>query len=317
MRGLVLSLVLCLWMTSSPARASADVGVVVVGESTMQPQLAAQLDSWLRKHGHQVVAAPLAPDAINTIIDCFVVEDEPCARKVVEKRSKAQSVVYARVDLQPGGAANERTVAVTIYWFEKGKDAIAERRFCERCTDLTLRSTADAAISALAGATIKDVGRLKLTSSPRGARVSVDGKPVGVTPIEYDLAPGDHQVTLSHDSGSTQRDVVIRRGETTLVDVALDDGGSTRLLPKLLVGGGAALLVTGVVLFAIDEDEPAPVGPQDEFYRNSAPAGVGLALTGAVVGGIGAYLWLSSRSKGAPVAAVSSHSGFIGWAGQF
>src|SRR5512139_2546500 len=135
-------------LASSPAIAgTGDVGVVVVGEVTMQPQLAAQLEGWLRQHGHQLVPAPLPPDAINTLTDCFVIEDEGCARKVIEKRSKTQAVVFARIDLKADSA--DKTVTLTAYWFDKGHDPIAERRFCERCTDVTLRSTADELMAAL------------------------------------------------------------------------------------------------------------------------------------------------------------------------
>src|SRR5688500_7423585 len=132
MRALALFLLL---VASSPALAG-DVGVVVVGEVTMQPQLVAQIEGWLRQHGHQVKPASLPPDAINTLMDCFVIEDEPCARMVVEKRAKTTSVVFARVDLKSGDDVPTRTVTVTAYWFEKSREPIAERRFCERCTDV-------------------------------------------------------------------------------------------------------------------------------------------------------------------------------------
>src|SRR5262245_10671869 len=151
MRRLLHLATLLLVLSTAPARG--DVGVVVTGEATMQPQLAAQLEAWLRQHGHTLISAPLAPEAINTLIDCFVIEDEGCARKVVEKRAKSKSVVFARVEVQPGSIqGTERTVTLTAYWFDKGKDAVAERRFCERCTELTLKSTADELMAALSGA---------------------------------------------------------------------------------------------------------------------------------------------------------------------
>jgi hypothetical protein len=303
-------------MTSS-AVASADVGVVVVGEPTMQPQLAAQLEQWLTKNGHQLVASPLPPEAITTMIDCFVIEDESCARGVVEKRARSESVVFARIDLEAATTDAERTVTVTAWWFDKGHDAIAERRFCERCTDLTLRSTADDLIAALASSTKRDIGRLRLTSSPVGARVRVDGKQVGVTPLDYELAEGSHEIVVSHDGREELRDVSIRRGETTAVEVDVASRPARRILPYAVLGAGGALLVTGAVLFAIDEDVPPRAPQPPEFYRNTAPAGVGLMIAGGVVAGVGAYLLFSSRRSSAPVAALSSDSGYLGWAGTF
>src|SRR5947199_358088 len=82
----------------SPARAEGDVGVIVTGEGSMQPQLAAQISDWLSHHGHTLVPSPLPPDAITELIDCVVMGDQTCARNVVETRAKSTRMVYAQVD---------------------------------------------------------------------------------------------------------------------------------------------------------------------------------------------------------------------------
>lgn len=314
MRAITL-LVICL--LGSPAYAgNGDVGVVVVGEATLQPQLAAQLETWLRGHGHQLVPNPLPPDAINTLSDCFVIEDEPCATKVVEKRAKASSVVYAKVDLKPD--TPDRTVTLTAYWFDKGREPIAERRFCERCTDVTFRSTADELMTAISATLAKEGGKVKVASTPAGARVFIDGSPIGVTPLEYDLRPGRHEVRLSSTGyKDASREVDVRRGETTQVDLLLPSYASRNFFPAILLASGGAMLATGLVLFAIDEDEPDPVGQQKEFYRDTGPLGVGLAVSGLVVGGIGGYLLFRSKRESAPVASITSESAYVGWAGTF
>jgi hypothetical protein len=299
-------------LIAAPAAAGTnDIGVVVVGEVTMQPQLAAQLELWLRQHGHNVVPAPLPPDSINTLMDCFVIEDETCARKVVENKAKTQSVVFAKVDLKPD--ADDKTVTLTAYWFSKGRDAIAERRFCERCTDTTLRSTADELMDALTIGTAKDAGKVKITSSPMGKKVMIDGTAIGVTPLEYDLKPGKHEVRVAAEI----RDVEIARGETTQVDVAVSSGSSNKLLPIALLGAGGALLVTGIVLFTMDEDVPRPMPNPEKRYRDTAPLGIGLALSGIAVGSIGGYLMFKSKRTSAPVASVTRDGSYIGWAGRF
>ncbi len=112
--------------------AHADVGVVVTGEATLQPQLAAQVEGWLKQRGHTVIASSLEPDAINTLIDCFVLEDLGCARKLVEKRAKSQTIVFARVEITPSETDGTRTVSSVGYWLQKSHDAIAERRICQR-----------------------------------------------------------------------------------------------------------------------------------------------------------------------------------------
>ncbi len=132
---------------STGARAE-RVGVVVTGEATVQPQLAAQLERWLHDHGREVVPGPLEPDAINTMIDCFVLEDLGCARGVVDQRAKSKAVVFARAEAtqNPDGT---RDVAVTGYWFQKNHDAIAERRVCTHCNDDSLHATVDELMHAL------------------------------------------------------------------------------------------------------------------------------------------------------------------------
>ena len=141
-------LTLALVLASSSAHA--DIGVVVTGEATLQPQLAAQVEGWLRQRGHTVIASALEPDAINTLIDCFVLEDLGCARKLVETRAKSQTIVFARVEITPNETDGSRTVSIVGYWLQKGHDAIAERRICQRCLEEAMRSTAEDLMTALA-----------------------------------------------------------------------------------------------------------------------------------------------------------------------
>ena len=128
--------------------AYAQVGIVVTGDATVQPLVAAQLEIWLHDHGRQVVPGPLESEAINTLIDCFVLEDLNCARGVVDARSKSKSLVYARAEATQNEDGT-REVAITAYWFQKNHDALAERRICKRCTDRKLDATVDEVMLAL------------------------------------------------------------------------------------------------------------------------------------------------------------------------
>lgn len=311
-----------LWLLAMGAPARADVGVVVAGEATMQPALVAQLETWLKTHGHDLVSAPLPPDAINSLIDCFVVEDKTCARKVVEKRAKSQAVVFAQVNVQTGANALERTVILTAHWFDKGRDAVSERKFCEKCTDVTLRQTADELMLVLAGSGAKDAGRLKLTSNPPGARVLVKGKPIGTTPLEQVFAPGDHEVTIEHDGKQPEvRKISIRKDETTALDVQLrsepSPTGRVGKLPFALLGAGVVLTATGVVLYAIDED-PSSVPTSQPRYLDSAPIGVPVMIGGIAVAAVGGYLlWRRTGASSTPVVAATPGGGFVGWSGRF
>ena len=67
-----------------------------------------------------------------------------------------------------------------------------------------------------------DTGYLSLVVTP-WADVSVDGRPIGQTPLGRVAVPaGSHVVRFSHpDLGATERDVDVVSGQTTLVKVEL------------------------------------------------------------------------------------------------
>jgi hypothetical protein len=79
------------------------------------------------------------------------------------------------------------------------------------------------------------VGRVSVVTDPPGARVSVDGKARGTSPITVtDLTPADHKVTVTSDTGSAERTITVTAGGTASVMFSL---------PKLSgpVGGWLAI----------------------------------------------------------------------------
>jgi hypothetical protein len=304
-------------LAAVPARADHTVGVVVSGEATMQPQLVAQLETWLRTHGHDLVSAPLPPEAINALIDCFVIEDPACARKVVERRAKSDAVVFAQVNVTSSGTALERTITLTAYWIGKGRDAITEHRSCERCNDVAMRDIADDLMLALAG-TGATRSRLKLTSTPPGAKVIVGLASVGTTPLDYSLPPGDHKIVFELEGRPAQtRNVRVKKGETLKVDVTFIEpkpASSSRVLGYAALAGGAALGIAGGIMIGVDEDRD----PKAPDYLDTAPAGVALAVSGAAVIGVGVYLLVRKPGRSsAPVVGLVPGGSVIGWTGRF
>src|SRR5689334_11631390 len=133
------------------AASAGDVGVIVTGEGSMQPQLAAQLEGWLSQHGHKLVPSPLPSEAIPLLVDCFVMGDKSCARNIIEQKSKSTTMVYAHFEAKNNTSSGPRDVTVTAYWFDKGKDATSLTKVCQRCTDQLLRTTADDLMKKLLG----------------------------------------------------------------------------------------------------------------------------------------------------------------------
>jgi hypothetical protein len=314
--ALTLAVVLAL---ASPARAGSDVGVLVTGDGSIQAQLAAHIESWLTQHGHTLVPSPLPPEAITALVDCFALENQGCARDVVEKRARSSTMVFAHVETANNGT---RDLTLTAYWFDKGHDAIAERKTCEHCTDQTLGTIADELMKKLVGGAA--AGHVKLKSTPAGARITIDGKPIGVTPLDWDLLPGKHTIQMDkkgHQPASRAVVVASNQTDTLAMDlVPKDDGESdqqpSRILPLTLLGAGGALVATGIVYIAIDED-PSRRGPPRIY--DTARLGVGLAIGGVVVAGAGAYwMWFRSpKMASTPVAAFTSDTAYIGWLARF
>jgi PEGA domain len=67
------------------------------------------------------------------------------------------------------------------------------------------------------------LGRLAVTSTPPGANLLLDGKPVGTAPAEIaDIAPGEHELVAELGGARVRQVAAVTGGATTSVTVALD-----------------------------------------------------------------------------------------------
>jgi hypothetical protein len=142
MRWIVVMLAL---VCGARAASAGQVGVVTFGDETLRPAVGERFEKWLRKHGHDVVADPLSEDAINTLANCFTIDDLVCARGVFDARAKTETLVYVGID------AAGKNVTFSVYWFHKGKDAVGERRVCEKCEAGAWHGLTDKMLERLAG----------------------------------------------------------------------------------------------------------------------------------------------------------------------
>ena len=71
----------------------------------------------------------------------------------------------------------------------------------------------------------RDVGELYVQSTPAGARVLVDGKERGTSPLTLsELKPGKHKVVIETAEGTVRREVTIKGGERAVLDEAIMAG---------------------------------------------------------------------------------------------
>lgn len=87
-------------------------------------------------------------------------------------------------------------------------------------------------------------GALRVSSTPEGAQVLVDGKARGVTPLTLtDLSPGRHEVALNSDAGTIRRSVTVAPNETAEIDESIFSGWLVVYAPfdVAIVEGGRVL----------------------------------------------------------------------------
>lgn len=124
---------------------------------------------------------------------------------------------------------------------------------------------------------------LKVTTTPEGAGIVLDGSPTDkVTPVTIDLPPGDHELALNSDGYEPiVKSITLTNGEAGNLDVNFEEEGvSTEAEEPALAdpfadesGGGADDVV-------VEEEKD---GPPTAFWISAAVAGVGL-VSGAVFG---------------------------------
>jgi hypothetical protein len=118
------------------------VGVVVQGGGSLRLRVEEHVTERLRREGYTANDEPLSNDALNTIANCFIIEDLGCANGVFEARSRTLRLVFARIDDSSGATTLDFT------WFSKGREPVTVKRTCSECAR-TWQSHTDELITTL------------------------------------------------------------------------------------------------------------------------------------------------------------------------
>lgn len=70
-------------------------------------------------------------------------------------------------------------------------------------------------------------GRLEISSEPSGARVTIDGKAAGTTPLTTTVEAGSHAVVVGSGDATTRRTINVSAGSTATLMATLTPTGST------------------------------------------------------------------------------------------
>jgi hypothetical protein len=168
--------------------------------------------------------------------------------------------------------------------------------------------------------------RFVIRSNPPAAQAQVDGKPVGTTPLDLELASGEHQLSLrAADHEPLHRTFVVVSGVDETLDLALVR--EPTLFPYRPIGwtglalGGVAI-ATGIAALVVDGKQIAcPKSQQDAMghcprVRNTGVLGavlLGVGSASAAVGGISLYL----GSDTGPSETTATRTYGVAWNGRF
>jgi hypothetical protein len=86
----------------------------------------------------------------------------------------------------------------------------------------------------VASAALPKTGRIQIDTQPPGARVLLNGKHVGESPLNLEVPVGRHTLTLATTTGSVRRTVRVEAGKTVTVDAPIFSGWVDVVAPIIL-----------------------------------------------------------------------------------
>ena len=326
-RALVaLGLVWAAW--ASPRLARADDGSVVIGgaaEDRDRSVVGAAVAATAREAGWALSRDPVAAPDVDRLLACSnPVRPWACVPASLGGRGIRRVFVFA-VDRRQTASGAPMVVLTAKLIVQAPQGLAVRQRFCEHCADdrLTGASTELARqllqdLAVRSGRTVLDVA-----STPPGARIALDGQPIGATNATFNTFPGPHVVIVEKAGYRPERRAVIaEEGKTAAVAVVLaraELGGGGRSRPSRalaggLLGGGALAAIAGGVLL----DLGSRGGVHDKYrYAGATPAGAVLGIAGAAALIAGAYAWWRSPASAAPGGGIAGRGVVAGWATAF
>jgi hypothetical protein len=180
------------------------------------------------------------------------------------------------------------------------------------------------------------VGALEITSDAGGAEIAVDGKVVGVTPLEDPIfvEPGEHTIEARRGEGFVASTITVEKGEARPVAMNLGVMGPQLEPPPpshpteaprpslvpIVIGGALGVVGVGVGIgFTVaangkssDIDGPLKVGggERSACYRNASEA---CATLGDAVNDLDAFTSVAVAGYAVGVASVAATAAYVLW----
>jgi len=318
-----LSLVVLVISMVNAGAAHADKGIIVIGgnaDPLRRNAVGDAVKDSATKAGWIVAPSPLTKQESQRLLACNDPTLYPCVPASLATGG-IERLFVIKVDAgTTDGGEPQLIIDVTLIGTNP-QGLVSEKKHCDHCADdqLKLQSSSLAAgmlqeLATRSGRTVLDV-----KSDPPGARITLDGKMVGLTNARFNIYPGEHQITLEKSGyGSRTRKVTIQDGSTEEVaeqlrsstQPAVESSTTGSRLPVALFGVGVAAVVGGGVMILVDQD-PSPTGNRN--YWNTAPWGVAIGVAGLATIGLSYYFWHDAKAHSAPTAALVPGGAVIGW----
>lgn len=328
-RHIQVMLVLLAVFGRGAGEAHAEAGLVVIGgtaDERVRATVGAAVEDAARQAGWSLAAGRLSRKEQDALVRCKEPTPFPCLPPSLEVGG-IERVLVVTVDRATSDSGAPELVLLGKLIVTRPRDVIVNRRFCETCAEDRLAQESTRLAQDLLRLLATQSGRtvIEIRSEPTGAQIVLDGQRIGVTDASFNTFPGEHVVMLEKDGYVSEVvELTVDEGKTAHVSRTLRTAEKrpplmpprrSRLVPGAVMAAGAAAVLGGIVLFAVDED-PNPTGGKQ--YWDTAPAGVAIGLAGLAVGGAGAYLWRrASRRDTAPAATLARGAVVIGWSGSF
>lgn len=310
--------------TPSPAEADSTGIVVVTGKVSAHERtvIESAIVLALRRSSWSLSAQPFTPKETETITKCLR-DDQPwrCLSPLMQPKG-VDRIVVADAN-PPPDSAGKLVITGEFVVAGDGAAAVVQRR-CDGCNDAQLADIAERLTEALLHdmAVRNQQTILELQTTPAGATVTLDGRPIGITNaaggITQTTYPGPHKLTVQHPGYLlNERTIDLPAGQTTtLVLELMRDAESEHLqyVPIVAVTAGIAALVGSGYLIHLGQQD----GPNDRrVYTRATPLGIATGVVGVAAIGYAAYLWWRGPNASGPILSTTSSGFMAGWAGAF
>lgn len=314
---------------SAGATAPATEGSIDRRVVALPPAVTGTLPAATREGLMARLVAGLGSNAVAVDGDAPACADAGCWQRLAAERN-ATYVVRPRFEV----VERDYTVAAALVDAADGRVVAEATRTCEICGLQEVGDTVDDVATVLRrwlDAPHAQLPVLRIDSTPAGARVSLDGEDVGVTPLELTVAPGQHDVRVAKPGfvAQLQRITAVEGGHEAiglqLPVLPAPERDRTGAARSMRIGGAVALGVgvagigVGIGLAVLDEapmrsrcsGENIDIEGHCKYRYDSLGAGIGVLVGGAaaLATGVALLVVAKRRSKPSRVAMVPSRGG--------